>query len=73
MDYQALFNAALGIAAFLGGWTLNNISKAIERLDQDVRKMPETYVAKTDYRDDMAEVKGLLRHISDKLDGKADK
>ncbi len=41
MDYQTLFNMAVGLAAFFGGWTLNNITKAIERLDKDVREMKE--------------------------------
>ena len=73
MDYQVLFNAAVGIAAFFGGWTLNSITKAIERLDTDVRAMPHDYVAKEDYKDDLREVKDLCRQIFEKLDGKQDK
>jgi hypothetical protein len=73
MDYQVLFNAAVGLAAFFGGWTLNSITKAIERLDADVRSMPHEYVGKGDYKDDMREVKDLCRQIFDKLDAKQDK
>jgi hypothetical protein len=73
MDYQVLFNLAVGIAAFFGGWTLNNITKAIERLDKDVRDMPHDYVSKDDYREDIREIKVILHQIFDKLDGKADK
>jgi len=73
MDIQQLFNIALALAAFLGGWVLNNISKAIERLDSDVRAMPSTYVSKDDYRRDIHEVKEMLAKIFDKLDAKADK
>ena len=73
MDIQQLFNIALALAAFLGGWVLNNISKAIERLDFDVRAMPSTYVSKDDYRRDIHEVKEMLAKIFDKLDAKADK
>ncbi len=73
MDYQVLFNAAVGIAAFFGGWTLNSITKAIERLDNDVRAMPHEYVVKNDYKEDLREVKELCRQIFEKLDGKADK
>jgi hypothetical protein len=73
MDIQQLFNIALALAAFLGGWVLNNISKAIERLDSDVRAMPSNYVSKDDYRRDIHEVKEMLAKIFDKLDTKADK
>jgi hypothetical protein len=73
MDYQVFFNAALGLAAFLGGWTLNGITKAIERLDSDVRNMPHNYLSKDDYRSDLKDVKDMLGKIFDKLDTKVDK
>jgi len=73
MDYQVFFNAALGLAAFLGGWTLNGITKAIERLDSDVRNMPHNYISKDDYRSDIKDVKDMLGKIFDKLDTKVDK
>jgi hypothetical protein len=73
MDMQQFFNAALGLAAFFGGWILNTISNKIERLDEDVRAMPINYVAKEDYRRDIDEIKDICRQIFDKLDDKADK
>lgn len=84
MDYQILFNIVLGAAGFLGGWVLNNMTKAIERLDNDVRDMPKTYVAKEDWRADMQALKAdmdkgfdkldkTLGTIFKKLDGKEDK
>ena len=73
MDYQVLFNGAVALAAFFGGWTLNNITKTIERLDIDVRAMPHDYVGKNDYKEDLREVKDLCRQIFEKLDSKADK
>ena len=73
MDTQQIINVALGLVAFLGGWVLNNITKAIERLDTDVRAMPMTYVAKDDYRRDIDDIKELLGKIFDKLDSKVDK
>jgi hypothetical protein len=73
MDYQVFFNMAVGLAAFFGGWTLNNITKAIERLDKDVRNMPHNYVSKDDYRNDIREVKEILGKIFDRLEEKADK
>jgi hypothetical protein len=73
MDYQVLFNIAVAVAGFFGGWTLNRIYQAIDRLDNDVRHMPSTYVGRDDYRADMSEVKAMLGRIFDRLDGKADK
>jgi hypothetical protein len=73
MELQILFNAAVGIAAFFGGWVLNNITKAIERLDKDVREMPHNYVTKEDYHRDIDEIKDICKQIFNKLDNKADK
>lgn len=73
MEMQTVFNAVLGVAAFLCGWVLNNITKAIERLDADVRAMPINYVAKEDYNRDIREIKDICKQIFDKLDNKADK
>lgn len=84
MDYQVLFNLAVACAGFLGGWVLNNMTKAIERLDQDVRDLPKSYVSKEDWREDMKSLKDdmgkgfdkiekTLGTIFKKLDGKEDK
>jgi hypothetical protein len=73
MDYQILFNIAVAIAGFFGGWTLNRIYIAIDRLDGDVRNMPHNYISKDDYKADIREMRDLLGKIFDKLDNKADK
>ena len=73
MDYQILFNSAVAIAGFFGGWTLNRIYIAIDRLDGDVRSMPHDYVSRDDYKADIREMRDLLGKIFDKLDNKADK
>ena len=73
MDTQSVFNIVVGLAAFLGGWVLNNITKAIERLDTDVRNMPFNYISKEDYHRDIDEIKSICKQIFDKLDNKADK
>ena len=73
MDYQVLFNIAFTLAGFLGGWVLNNMTKAIDRLDKDVREMPHMYVSKEDYRSDIRDIKDMLSKIFDRLDEKADK
>lgn len=73
MHPQDLFNVAVSIAGFLGGWVLNNIYKTMERLDRDVRQMPLMYVTQNTYRADIDEIKGMLTRIHDKLDHKVDK
>lgn len=77
---QVLFNLIVGIAGIFGGWILNNISRSIEKLDEDVRDMPLTYVTQDSYnRDqnryqrDIDEIKSMLRLIFDRLENKADK
>ncbi len=72
-EYQVLFNIILGVAAFFGGWMVNNLTRSIERLDKDVRQMPLTYVSRADYRQDINEIKDMLGKIFDKLDTKVDK
>lgn len=73
MDYQVLFNIAIGVAGALGGWMLNSLTRAIERLDEDIRNLPHDYVTKDDYRQDVRELKEMVRQLFDKLDAKADK
>jgi len=73
MDYQVLFNIAVAIAGFFGGWTLNRIYIAIDRLDGDVRSMPHDYVSRDDYKADIRDIREMLGKIFDKLDNKADK
>ena len=73
MDYQVLFNLAVTVAAFFGGWILSRIYTAIDRLDDEARNMPKIYVSKDDYREDLREIKELLGAIFKRLDNKADK
>ena len=73
MELQQLFDVAITIAGFLAGWVLNNITKAIDRLDSDIRDMPKDYVTKEDYHRDIGEIKDICKQIFNKLDNKADK
>ena len=73
MDYQVLFNVSVMVVGILGGWVLNNIYKSIERLDMDVRAMPQQYLAKEDYRQDLARIEHMLERIFNKLDDKVDR
>lgn len=73
MEMQVLFNIVVGVAAFFGGWSLNQITRSIERLDKDVRNMPLTYVTQAHYQRDIDEIKDMLGKIFDRLETKADK
>ena len=73
MDGQSLFNLIVGIAAFFGGWTLNNITRMLNLIDDDIREIPHIYISKDDYKTDIAEIKGMLGKIFDRLENKADK
>lgn len=68
-----LFNIIVGIAAFFGGWTLNRITRMLDRMDEDIRDLPHDYVSKEAYKTDINDIKGMLGKIFDKLDGKVDK
>jgi hypothetical protein len=77
MDMQTAFNAVIGALMMLSGWFLRIVWDSIKRLQQDQatleRHVNETYVRRDDYRDDMAEMKLMLRQIISKLDEKQDK
>jgi hypothetical protein len=73
MENQQLFNLVISIAGGLAVYVINNMTRNIQRLEDKVNELPHTYVAKDDYRSDIAEVKSILKQIFDKLDGKADK
>lgn len=62
-DVQVLFNIILGVAAFLGGWVVNNLTRTIERLDKDIRELPHVYVRREDYRDDIDYIRKTLDDI----------
>jgi cell fate (sporulation/competence/biofilm development) regulator YmcA (YheA/YmcA/DUF963 family) len=73
MELQILFNIVVGVAAFFGGWSLNQITRSIDRLDKDVRNMPLTYVTQSHYQRDIDDIKNMLGKIFDRLDEKVDK
>ena len=73
MDNQQIFNAVVSIAGFLAVFVFNNMTRQIQRLEDKINEIPKEYVAKDDYRSDIAEIKAILKQIFDKLDNKADK
>lgn len=73
MDIQTIVNAVAAIAGFLAVFVVTNMHRQVARLDDELRKMPLIYVIRDDYRNDIKEIREMLKHISDKLDAKADK
>lgn len=73
MDNQQLFNLVVSVAGFLAIYVINQLTRNIQKLEDKVNEIPHTYVAKDDYRADIAEIKSMVKQIFDKLDGKADK
>jgi len=73
MDSQQLFDYAVTGGAFLAGWIVNNIYKAVKALEDDIKDIPHTYVMKEDYKTDIAEIKFMLSKIFDELKLKQDK
>jgi hypothetical protein len=73
MDNQQLFNAVVSIAGFLAIWVFTTLMQRVQKLEDKLSEMPKEYVQKDDYRNDIKEVKDILKQIFDKLDAKADK
>jgi hypothetical protein len=77
MEFQTLFNAAVGGIMMLSGWILRAVWDALKSLREDLhsleRNIPHTYVRRDEYREDLRDIKEMLRHISGKLDEKQDK
>lgn len=84
IDTQLVFNIAIALSGFFGGWVLNSLTKAIDRLDKDVREMPRIYVSRDDFKEALKDIKcsvntGFLKvdktlsEINNKLDRKEDK
>jgi cell fate (sporulation/competence/biofilm development) regulator YmcA (YheA/YmcA/DUF963 family) len=73
MDNQQLFNLVVSIAGFLAVFVFYQVMQRIQKLEDELRTLPRDYVVKDDYRNDIKEVKEILRQIFEKLDHKADK
>ena len=54
-------------------YVFNTTTAKLQKLEDKINEMPHNYVAKDDYRADIAEVKSILKQIFDKLDNKQDK
>lgn len=77
MDNQQIFNFVVAIAAFLAVYVFNQVTRKMQKLEDDASSVREMvlrdYVQKNDYKADITEIKTILRQIFDKLDSKQDK
>lgn len=69
---QVIFNWAVAIAGFLGGWVLKIIWDAIVELKRDIKgldlKMHEDFVRRDDFKEAVVEIKNDMRLGFDKVD-----
>jgi len=68
-----MFNVAIALAGFVGGWVVNRVFALLDRIDADMKSIPMQYVSKDDYREDIREIKEMLGAIFKRLENKADK
>jgi hypothetical protein len=77
MDNQTIVNIILGILVSIVGWFAREIWASLKVLDTDINRvrqeMPVNYVLRETYRDDVKEIKEMLRLIFDRLEHKVDK
>jgi hypothetical protein len=77
VDKQALLNWVYAAACGVGGWWFRVLWDAQQQLRRDLAKLqqslPDTYVRRDDWKDQLKEIKEMLTRIVDKLDEKADK
>lgn len=67
--HDVLWVTATGLIAFF----VKTIWSKMESLEQEQKEIPQTYVRRDDYREDIAEIKQMLAKIFDRLETKADK
>ena len=77
MEPALMINIIMGFVLVLVGWFMRVMWDSIKRLQSDMseleRHASETYVRRDDYRDDMAEVKTMLRQIFETINNKVDR
>jgi hypothetical protein len=74
---QSIINLVFVLISAIMGWFAREMWSAVKELKTDLAKLreqlPQTYVVKDDYRDDIREIRDMLGKIFDKLDHKLDK
>ena len=77
MMEQMLINIVGGVLVTSLGFIIKTLWDGQQKMKEDMisweRYMPDTYIRRDDYKDDIADIKKMLGIISQKLDTKADK
>ena len=77
MENQHLINAMLAGGFTVLGWFARELWAAVKELKADLAKLredlPKEYVLRSDYREDIRDIKTMLAKIFEKLENKADK
>lgn len=76
-EYQTIINIGAGASLAAIGWFARQLWDAVKELKKDLadfrEEVAKDYTRRDDFRDFAAELRGMFREISDKLDRKADK
>lgn len=74
---QDTINLLITCSGAIVGWILRVIWESIRKLQEEMnafqREVHTEYLTKDDYRQDIVEMKDILKQIFEKLDRKADK
>jgi hypothetical protein len=74
---QDTINLMITLSGAVFGWILRVVWESIRKLQDEMsafqREVHTEYLTKDDYRQDIVEIKDILKQIFDKLDRKADK
>jgi len=77
MEATVIINIIMSAIMLLFGWLLRVGYDSIKRLQNDMseleRHASETYVRRDDYRDDIAEMKSMLRQLFEIVNSKQDR
>jgi len=73
MEYQLLFNIIIAVAGFLCGVLVNRVFGTLDKINDELKQIPEKYVSKDVYREDIRAIKEMLGAIFKRLENKADK
>lgn len=77
MENQDLINISLGLLTTILGWVGRELWGAVKELKNDLTKLredlPKDYVSRTDFRDDINEIKSMLQRVFDRLENKVDR
>lgn len=82
--YQDIYNLAIGLSAFLGGWWMKVMWEAVKELQKDDKALSQQlsamqvvvagdYIKKDEFYKVSDAIFQKLDRIEDKLDGKVDK